>query len=128
MFIFAFLYSQEQPASPEVVTKNEAADSQLLDELAVSELVLNQEFLIDTHYISGFINLPSSCFTVEESVVIAESYPEQVRIHYEIAKTNLNCTESETEVAVESIVQASEQAVFTATINNVPVPLTLINI
>lgn len=126
MFIFAYVYSGETKPSAITPINNQPSDLAAPENIIVSELVLSQEFLLNTHYISGAVPVPLGCYTFNQSYLVAESYPEQVTLSVQVEDSSVDCSSPIAELPLAYEIAASEQATFTFKINEEFVPLTLI--
>ncbi len=122
MFLFAFLHTQE-PAPV-----GEDSDTTVTeDPYAYITRVTAKHFFIDgVHTLVGEIDMPTPCDLLESSAMVAESFPEQVRVDFSVVNTADMCAQVITPQRFKVTATASEQAVFHATFMGRPIELNLV--
>jgi hypothetical protein len=86
-----------------------------------------KHFYIDgVHTLVGQIVMPTPCDLLESSSLVAESYPEQVSINFDVINNAENCVQVETPQNFKVTATASGEATFHAHLNGRHVELNLI--
>jgi len=75
-----------------------------------------------THFFSGEINLPTPCHVLEHSVLIAQSFPEQVTILFDTSTKSEMCAQVITPEYFEVSFKASEDAAVVMTLDGEDLP------
>ena len=88
------------------------------ESLPVTHVVKN-----DQHTISGILTLPDPCYFIEQSVLVKESFPEQVEITLTTQRRDELCATVVTDTPFEVSFQASEQAKVELILNGEAVEL-----
>jgi len=84
---------------------------------------MEHDFEDGTHTVSGIINLPTPCHSLETNVLVAESFPEQVTVQFKTSVSAEACAQIIAQKEFEIEFQASEEARIKATLNGSPVNL-----
>ncbi len=79
-----------------------------------------------THIVAGEVTLPTPCYVLTTSAMVAESFPEQVTIAFTSSTSGDVCVQLATTERFKIEFQASVQARIKATWNGQPVELNLI--
>lgn len=87
------------------------------------KLVANHYFNEGTHTIEGTMQLPTPCHTLGNEVMIAESFPEQVTVHFQVNAGEGLCTQVISDKFYQVTFQASGAASIAATLNGNPIEL-----
>ena len=93
-------------------------------------LVMYYTFAEDTHTIRGEVIVPTSCTTLISEAIVFESYPERVTIRLttrdDSEEEGIVCENVPTARSFRVIFGASAEAVITATLDRVPVEISLV--
>ena len=122
MFVFAFLKKQEmQTQSPsqssDVTTETPYDDITRIDAT---------HFYIDgVHTLVGEIPMPTPCDLLESSATVAESFPEQITLDFQVINNADFCADIVTPQRFKVSAEASDEATFTALFENRVVELNL---
>lgn len=100
-------------------TSTDVASSTLHDERQdTSEYVrVEHTYTNGTHTLTGEINLPTPCHTLTNSVMIAESFPEQVTVQFLTTTESEMCIQVVTPEPFSVSFKASQQASIRLTLN-----------
>lgn len=123
MFIFAYLKKSEvtEPIVEETPTPQEDV------EYASITVITAKHFFIDgVHTLAGEIPMPTPCDLLEAEARVAESFPEQVTIDFNVINTAEMCAQVITPQRFMVTASASEGATFKATLMGRPVELNLV--
>ena len=77
------------------------------------------------HTIAGEVPLPTPCDTLDAKAVVAESFPEQVKIAFTSTRSSAICTQVVDSRRFKVTFSASEKATISATWNGEPITLNL---
>lgn len=87
----------------------------------LTEIPVTKTFAGNTHTYAGVITLPTPCYNLDVEAIVAESFPEQVRIEIIAIPTGEVCVQVLTDKDFEVNFQASEQATVQGFLNSMPV-------
>lgn len=77
---------------------------------APEELSIKTSFADGIHSYSGMLTLPDPCYEIETEALVAESFPEQVRVNITTYRREEICAQVLADKTFEGTFQASEQA------------------
>ena len=89
-------------------------------------ITAKHQFKDGTHIIAGELNMPTPCHILDWETLIAESFPEQVTINFNLSTQAEVCTQVITPTRFLVEFQASEEASIRATLNGERAELNLI--
>lgn len=115
MFIFAYLKSKEIKEQIEVPTQNDPLTQSPYD--GITRIDAKHFFINGTHTVVGEMQMPTPCDLLNWDTRIAESYPEQVTIDFNVINNTEICAQTITPQRFNVIFSASEQAIIRATLN-----------
>lgn len=125
MFVFAYLKSNEleAPATvPEVPSTNDDNQS-----LSFDRITAKHYFIDGQHTFAGVIDMPTPCDLLTVDVRVAESFPEQIFLDFNVVNNAETCASVITpQRFLSTTVQASEGASVQATFKGKSVELNLI--
>ncbi len=124
MFTFAIMKQRE--LAKEAIIEAPAAEEQPVPYPQVARIDAKHFFVDGVHTLVGEIEMPTPCDLVETSATVAESYPEQVTINFNVINTAEFCAQVVTKQRFSVPVTASPGATFTAQFMGRSVPLNLI--
>ncbi len=87
------------------------------DEVSIGKIRVAHVFADGMHTFTGEINLPTPCHILSHKIIIAESYPEQVTIAFDVKSEVDACVQMVTPELFVSSFEASEEADIMITIN-----------
>lgn len=125
MFGMSYLNSDIDPSNQ----TGAGADTEPVDTDAntPTERITAKHFFIDgTHTLVGEIDMPTPCDLLEYDTVVQESMPEQVRVDFTVINNADTCAQVITPQRFMVTVDASKDAVFTATLRGESVTLNLV--
>ena len=112
-----FIGGKDEPRDSDIIIDN----TNLTEKIKIAHV-----FADGMHTLTGEINLPTPCHTLQQEVFIAELYPEQVTIVFETNSEVDSCVQMITpEPFVVSFV-ASKEADFSITLNDKDIPFEVI--
>lgn len=124
MFTFAFLKRteiQEGTTEPEEQVVEDSSPYDYIDRIDA------KHFFIDgVHTLTGEISLPTPCDLLDPQNSVAESFPEQVFIDFNIINTAETCEQVVTPARFKLEFSVDENATFSARLNGKPVTLNLV--
>ena len=85
------------------------------------EVKVDKSYENGVHTLTGVINLPTPCYSLDHEITISSSYPGQVRVDFYSESSNNPCAQLIDDREFMVTFQASESASINAYINNVPV-------
>lgn len=91
----------------------------------MQEVVVEKSFINGEHTLTGQLTVPTPCHTIEQEVIIRESYPEQVQIDFKIVDSGGVCAQVLVDQEFEVSFQASELATVQAFLDGVPIKFVL---
>lgn len=123
MFGYAYLRNTEQPAVEPQVQEDEQNDE---DRYSNIERIEGTHFYIDgVHTVVGEMPMPTPCDLLNVDATVAESFPEQVTLDFEVINNAEFCAEVITPARFKVSATASEDATFSAQFNGRDVELNL---
>lgn len=123
MFIFAYLKKIELTETSTAVVP--ATDSEVLYP-DITSVTAKHYFINGVHTLVGEMLFPTPCDLLETEVLIMESYPEQVRIDFDVINTAESCAQVMTDQRFKVEAAASPAASFSATFLGRPIELNLV--
>lgn len=121
-----FVYSYIKRGELDVVTNEPVVPTPSAGPYDSIDRIDAKHFYIDgTHTLAGAIALPTPCELLDWDVTVAESFPEQVTVHFDVINEAETCAEVVTEGRFSVSFDASEGARIGATFNGRPVELNL---
>lgn len=124
MFAFAIMKQQElaNTAAPEI-PQNQAEEVPYPN---VTRIDAKHFFIDGVHTLVGEIEMPTPCDLLETSATVAESFPEQVTVNFNVINTAEFCAQVVTKQRFLVTATASEEATFSAQFMGRQIPLNLI--
>lgn len=117
-------YKKQQMAPAEEVVPEEVVETTPYDHITRVDA---KHFFIDgTHTLVGEITMPTPCDLLTHEEMIAESFPEQVSINFDVINNAEFCAEMETAQRFIVSVDVSEEASFRAFLKGRELELNLI--
>lgn len=92
----------------------------------IPDITAKHQFKAGKHIVAGEVNLPTPCYLLDTSAVVAESMPEQVTLKFTATTQGDMCAQVVTTERFRIDFTASEGAVIKATWNGKPAKLNLI--
>lgn len=124
MFVFAYLKKGEQEVTEVPDTTLEDQETTPYDYIT---RVDGTHYYIDgVHTVVGEIPMPTPCDLLEADIIVAESYPEQISINFNVINNAETCTQAVTPARFMVEAPASAEATFSANFMGRPVELNLI--
>lgn len=114
--VAAFFFWPSQKAPIDQIVVDDVAPIQEEDPYRITHT-----FRKGTHTVEGVVTLPTPCHELREDIVVAESFPEQVRIDLRIIATDGICIQVIDEREFSIDVDVDEAASFTLSIDGVAV-------
>jgi hypothetical protein len=121
MFVYAYL-KRSEITEPAAVAEEEEA----LPYANVTRIDAKHFFIDGVHTFAGQIELPTPCDLLEVDSAVAESYPEQVSLNFNVINNSPVCAQVITAQRFKVSATASAEAGFKATFMGRPVELNLI--
>lgn len=121
MFVYAYL-KQGEIAAPVVV----APEEELVPYANITRIDAKHFYIDGVHTFVGQVELPTPCDLLEAESVVAESYPEQVTINFNVINNSEVCAQVITAQRFKVSATASAEATVRATLMGRPVELNLI--
>jgi type 1 fimbria pilin len=122
MFVFAYLKRTEM-VQPPVVTP--PAEEQVLYP-SITAIDAKHFFIDGVHTFAGEIVLPTPCDLLEVEAVVAESFPEQISLNFNVINNSEMCAQVMTTQRFMATANASSEATVRATFVGRHVELNLI--
>ncbi len=120
MFIFAYLKKTEISQAPVVVEKETVAYPEI-------ERIDAKHYFIDgVHTLVGELTMPTPCDLLEVNAVVMESFPEQIKVDFNVINNSQMCAQVLTTQRFKVSATASGEAVFGATFMGRNIELNLI--
>lgn len=112
MFVFAYLKKVEQ----EVVEVPDAnvEDQEITPYDYITRVDGTHYYIDGVHTVVGEIPMPTPCDLLEADAIVAESYPEQVSINFNVINNAETCTQVITPARYKVEATASPEATFSA--------------
>ena len=124
MFGFAYIKKKELNTTP---TPRETKNEPDLRYNGITQIDAKHFFIDGVHTIAGEILMPTPCDLLNwNDPMIAESFPEQVRIDFTVVNTADTCAQVVTPQRFKVSFTASDKAMITATLQGRALPLNLI--
>lgn len=125
MFGYAYLKSSErQQVTPQ--PSEDERKKQPDDRYAHIDRIDGKHFYEDgVHTIVGELAMPTPCDLLNAEATVAESFPEQVTLDFEVINNAETCAQVITPARFQVRAEASEEATFSARFNGRPVELNL---
>lgn len=112
MFTFAYVKKQElKNQEPAAQTKTQTGDVKFA---SITRIDAKHYYIDGVHTYVGEIPLPTPCDLLETSMIVAESYPEQMRIDFNVINTAEVCTQVVTNQRFKVDATASKDATVSA--------------
>jgi hypothetical protein len=124
--MFSFAIMKQRELKEELVPQTPAAEEVPVRYPEVTRIDAKHFFVDGVHTLVGEVELPTPCDLLEASAIVAESYPEQVTISFNVINTAEFCAQVRTKQRFSVPVPASEGATFAALFMGRSVPLNLI--
>jgi len=109
MFIFAKLKSNELASETATTTPPVETPVPYPD---ITRIDAKHYFIDGTHTLVGEINMPTACDLVEATATVAESYPEQVTVNFNVINNAEDCAQVITPYRFRVDFVASSEAVI----------------
>ena len=123
MFTFAYLKKSEQATTEDTTEQEEENPTTPYDYIT---RVDGTHYYIDgVHTVVGEIPMPTPCDLLEADAIVAESYPEQISINFNVINNAETCTQVITPARYKVEAAASPEATFSATFMGRSVELNL---
>jgi hypothetical protein len=123
MFVFAYLKKAEiQDATPQPTVEVPVAGPYDY----ITRIDAKHFFINGTHTLVGEITLPTPCDLLNWDSTVAESFPEQVAVNFDVINTSDTCAQTMTNQRFKVTFSASQNAAMRATIEGRAVELNLI--
>jgi hypothetical protein len=114
MFIYANLKNQELSEMPEETLTEEVVEEQPLPYPEITRIDAKHYYIDGQHTLVGEINFPTPCDLLEVEAVVMESFPEQIRLDFDVINNAETCAQVVTPQRFKVEAMASEEATFTA--------------
>ncbi len=124
MFVFAYLKNKELAVDVQSVPK--VVQEKVGPYDYITRIDAKHFFIDGTHTIVGEIPFPTPCDLLNWDTVIAESFPEQVTVDFDVINNDTLCTEAITDQRFSVSFDASENAIISARLEGKSVELNLI--
>jgi len=127
MFVYADLKKKEisdyQPPAKTAETEKENTQVPYSN---ITRIDAKHYFIDGKHTLAGEINFPTPCDLLETKVVVAESYPEQVTVEFNVINNAQNCIQKITPQRFKVDFEAGPAAVIKAVFMGRPIDLNLV--
>ena len=87
----------------------------------LTQIPVTRSFDGNTHTYTGVITLPTPCYNLNVEAIVAESFPEQVRVEINATPTGEVCAQVLTDKPFQVSFQASERATVQGFLNSIPI-------
>lgn len=81
------------------------------------EIIIHKTFENGTYSITGSVDLPDPCYSIDSKVLVAESFPEQVMLQIDTPRTDEVCAQVITTKEFMVKFQASDKAIISGMLN-----------
>tara|TARA_B100000745_G_C20020122_1_gene346888 strand:- start:165 stop:707 length:543 start_codon:yes stop_codon:yes gene_type:complete len=125
MFMFAFIKKNEVETQTPAVMKNEP--EQQVEYASITRVDAKRFIEKGLVTLVGEIPMPTPCDLLESGVTIAESYPEQVTLHFTVVNNADSCAQVITSQRFKIPLAVSANAVFSATFEGRSIELNIID-
>ena len=122
MFGFAYLYKTEV-GTIDMPTPTLTATT---DVYGITQIDGKHFFKNGVHTIVGALPMPTPCDLLTTTASVAESFPEQVTIAFDVINNSTTCTQKQTEQRFKVSFSASNQATISALFKGTKVKLNLV--
>jgi hypothetical protein len=123
--MFGFAYMKKQEVEQPVNQVNEELKEEV-KYASVTRIDAKHFYIDGVHTLVGEIPMPTPCDLLNTDVLVAESYPEQVRIDFTVINNAETCAQVVTPARFKVEATASSTAEFSAYFQGRPVELNLI--
>ncbi|MCA9357579.1 hypothetical protein H6784_00545 [Candidatus Nomurabacteria bacterium] len=124
MFIYANLKNSELKNKNEETV--EVVEEQVVPYPDITRIDAKHYFIDGKHTLVGEVNFPTPCDLLESEAVVMESFPEQVRVDFNVINNSDSCVQVATAQRFKVEATASSEATFSATFMGRDVTLNLI--
>lgn len=125
MFVYAYLKNQENQLQQN--QESPMADEEVITPYDdITRINAKHFFIDDVHTLTGEILMPTPCDLLETSVLVAESFPEQVTVDFSVINNAEFCAQVITPQRFKVEAKVSENATFKAVFQGREVELNLI--
>lgn len=126
MFLFTYL-KQGEIKDTQTDTTASSTETATNDRYGNITRIDGKHFFIDgVHTVVGEIAMPTPCDLLETSAIVAESYPEQITLNFEVINNADFCAEVITPQRFKITATASASSTFSAVFKGRPVELNLV--
>ena len=123
MFTFAFLKKAEITEEP--VIENKIPEPEV-EYASITRIDGKHYYINGVHTVVGEIPMPTPCDLLESQMFVAESYPEQITLNFEVINNSEFCAQKTTPQRYKVEGAASPEATFGAVFEGRKVELNLI--
>lgn len=124
MFTFAFMKKSEIQEEATADTVEQSAPD--VKYAFITRVDAKHYYIDGVHTLVGEIPMPTPCDLLEASVIVAESFPEQIMVDFTVLNNAEFCTQAITPQRFKVTAPASEQATFSARFMGRSIELNLI--
>lgn len=125
MFVYANLKKNELN-NKDMANQVEVTEDQELPYPDITRIDAKHYYIDGTHTLVGEINFPTPCDLLEANAVVMESFPEQVRVDFNVVNNSDTCVQVVTAQRFKVEAVASDEATFSAKFMGRDVELNLI--
>jgi hypothetical protein len=123
--MFGFAYLKKTEVTAPVVEENTQGEEEV-KYASITRITAKHFFENGVHTIAGEIPMPTPCDLLEVDAMVAESFPEQVSLNFNVVNNAEFCAQQITPQRFKVTANASEQATFSANFMGRRVELNLV--